>query len=222
MSTILNTIATEKKLQPFAFSTQFRGSVDMYGEPKVVTEYLNDHQGWFVRCALPMKAEPFGDNGYTLIIGRYGAFGYEVEPQMSVILEPPHSGRYAMYSVPNPDFNHEGYEVNYHSQMEIVGIQLSAMDESISEVGQQNSIDSVSKEFTRINWQLDLQVKVRFPQFIYKFPHQLIQKTGDNLLIQIIKQVSPRLSFKIQKDFHSRFNLPFPPKSSRSCEVVKG
>lgn len=218
MSTILNTIP-KKKLQPFAFLTKFKGGVDMYAEPKQVTEYLNDHQGWFVRCALPMKAEPFGDNGYTLIIGRYGAFGYEVEPQMSVILEPPHSGRYTMYSVPNPDFNHEGYEVNYHSKMEIVGIQLSEMDESISEVWQQNSI---SKEFTRINWQLDLQVKVRFPQFIYKLPHQLIQKTGDNLLIQIIKQVSPRLSFKIQKDFHSRFDLPLPPKSSRSCEVVKG
>ncbi|MBF2056755.1 MAG: DUF1997 domain-containing protein [Cyanobacterium sp. T60_A2020_053] len=213
-------MATEKP-QPFAFSTQFRGSVDMYGEPKRVTEYLNDHQGWFVRCALPMKAEPFGDNGYTLIIGRYGAFGYEVEPQMSVILEPPHSGRYAMYSVHNPDFNHEGYEVNYHSQMEIVGIELTEMDESISEVWQQKSIDYLSKEFTRINWQLDLQVKVRFPKFIYKLPHNLIQKTGDNLLIQIIKQVSPRLSFKIQKDFHTRFDLPLPPKSSRSCEVVK-
>ncbi|MFM6897022.1 MAG: DUF1997 domain-containing protein, partial [Microcystis panniformis] len=43
-------------------------------------------------------------------------------------------------------------------------------------------------------------------------------------LTQIVRQVSPRLTYKVQEDFHSSFNLPLPPASSRlfcrldSCE----
>lgn len=206
---------------PVIFHTDFTGIMEMYSDLETVTNYLNDHQGWFVRCAAPMKAEPFGENGYTLIIGHYGAFGYEVDPQMSVILEPPQALHYAMYSVPNPAFNHPGYEVDYRSEMQIEPLNVNEASKGLEKVFQESGITPLPETITRINWNLHLEVKVRFPQFIYRLPMNIIIKTGDRLLAQIIKQVSPRLSYKVQKDFHTRFNLPIPPKTSRTCEKIK-
>ncbi|MBL1209383.1 MAG: DUF1997 domain-containing protein [Geminocystis sp. GBBB08] len=206
---------------PVVFQTHFYGIMEMYSDEETVANYLNDHQGWFVRCASPMKAEPFGENGYTLIIGHYGAFGYNVEPQMSVILEPPQSKHYSMYSVPNPQFNHPGYEVNYTSIMDIESIPVSQASLGIKKVYSLHSQKTPPDTITKINWQLDLQVKVKFPRFIYKLPMSMIQNTGDRLLSQIVKQISPRLSYKVQKDFHSRFDLPIPPKTARTCNSLK-
>ncbi|MGI0479863.1 DUF1997 domain-containing protein [Geminocystis sp. CENA526] len=203
---------------PVVFQTHFAGIMEMYSDIDTVANYLNDHQGWFVRCAMPMKAEPFGENGYTLIIGHYGAFGYNVEPQMTVILEPPQANFYYMYSVPNPEFTQEGYEVDYHAKMYIESIPLSSAGEGILKAYQKHGQKPPS-EITKVNWKLDLQVKVKFPRFIYKLPLTLIQDTGDRVLSQIVKQISPRLSYKVQKDFHSRLDLPIPPKNSRTCNV---
>ncbi|BAQ63313.1 DUF1997 domain-containing protein [Geminocystis sp. NIES-3709] len=222
--TLRNNPITESELEissqdPVVFQTHFGGIMEMYSDLDTVANYLNDHQGWFVRCAMPMKAEPFGENGYTLIIGCYGAFGYNVEPQMTVILEPPQANFYYMYSVPNPEFSHEGYEVDYHSKMYIESIPFPSASKGIIEVYNKQKQQTPS-EITKVNWQLNLQVKVRFPRFIYKLPLSLLQDTGDRLLSQIVKQVSPRLSYKVQKDFHSRFNLPIPPKTSRTCHQI--
>jgi Protein of unknown function (DUF1997) len=223
---LINNSLTAEELEiseenPVSFQTHYQGMMEMYSDEETVANYLNDHQGWFVRCALPMKAEPFGQNGYTLIIGHYGAFGYNIEPQMSVILEPPQSKHYSMYSVTNPDFNHPGYEVNYRSIMNIQSIPLSQASVGIKKVYHQQGKNSLPETVTKINWQLNLEVKVRFPRFIYKLPMSIIQNTGDRLLSQIVKQISPRLSYKVQKDFHSRFNLPIPPKTARSFNSVK-
>lgn len=207
--------------EPISFRTNFQGTMEMYSDEETVTNYLNNHQGWFVRCAAPMTAEPFGKNGYTLIIGRYGAFGYEVEPQMSVILEPPQERQYVMYSVPNPAFNHPGYEVDYRSEMYLESIDISQGAKGVEQVFQAADSTSVPAQITRINWNLQLEVRIRFPRFIYRLPLNVIIKTGDRLLAQIIKQVSPRLSYKVQKDFHTCLNLPIPPKTARTCEKAR-
>ncbi|WP_373480047.1 DUF1997 domain-containing protein [Geminocystis sp.] len=207
--------------EPVAFKTLFSGIMEMYSDEDTVANYLNDHQGWFVRCASPMKAKPFGENGYTLIIGNYGAFGYNVEPEMTVILTTPQSKHYSMYSVTNPEFNNQGYEVNYISDMYIESIPVSQASVGIEKVYHQQGKNSLPEIITKINWQLNLQVKVRFPHFIYKLPMSIIQNTGDRLLSQIVKQVSPRLSYKVQKDFHCRFDLPIPPKTARTFNPVK-
>jgi hypothetical protein len=121
-----------------------------------------------------------------------------------------------MYSVPNPQFSHESYEVDYISKMYIESIPVSGAADGILKMYHRQGKQPPT-EITKVNWQLDLQVKVRFPRFIYKLPVSLIQDTGDRLLSQIVKQISPRLSYKVQKDFHSHFDLPIPPKTARSC-----
>jgi len=55
-------------------------------------------------------------------------------------------------------------------------------------------------------------VMVQFPRFIHALPMSLIETTGDRLLNQIVRQVSRRLTHKVQEDFHTSANLPFPKK----------
>ncbi|MGB7275448.1 MAG: DUF1997 domain-containing protein, partial [Geitlerinemataceae cyanobacterium] len=70
----------------FWFHSQFVGHMEMYADPQAVANYLDVHQGWFCRCATPMKVDPLGENGYALTIGKYGALGYAVEPKIGLEL----------------------------------------------------------------------------------------------------------------------------------------
>ncbi|MCW6036178.1 DUF1997 domain-containing protein [Spirulina subsalsa FACHB-351] len=192
---------------PFTFETHFHGGMGMYDSPQVVAEYLDAHEGWFTRCAKPMTAEPFGVNGYILTIGRFGAFGYEVEPKMGVVLAPPENQIYDMYSVPVPDYTPPGYDVDYFASMRLAEVAGVAVPWN-----QHYPEDAV---LTQVTWHLHLKVMIEFPKFIYKFPRPLLQNTGDRLLAQIVRQISPRLTYKVQRDFHKRLGLPLPPKQSR-------
>jgi hypothetical protein len=40
----------------------------------------------------------------------------------------------------------------------------------------------------------------------------LSQSTGDRLLSQVVRQVSRRLTHKVQEDFHSSLGIPMPKK----------
>jgi hypothetical protein len=70
-------------------------------------------------------------------------------------------------------------------------------------------------KITKVEWQLDLAVYVQFPKFIQRLPKSMVQSTGDRLLNQIVRQVSRRLTYKVQEDFHKSLGLPFPLKSKK-------
>jgi Protein of unknown function (DUF1997) len=185
--------------------------MDMYGEIKSVAEYLDAHEGWFCRCAQPMKVEPLGKNGYNITIGRFNSLGYEVEPKISVVLQPPKDGIYLMHTIEVPNYNPPGYEVDYRAWMKLQEIPAELISSGPSKL---------PKAIARIEWELHMKVAVRFPKFIYRLPLSVIQTTGDRLLAQIVRQVSPRLTYKVQQDFHSRLHLPVPPNSSRKLQKI--
>ena len=91
----------------------------MYATPDVVANYLNQHSGWFCRCAHPMKVEPFTEKGYILTVGKFGSFGYEVEPKIAVLLDPPVNANYKMYNVEVPDEPYLGYAIDYQAEMQL-------------------------------------------------------------------------------------------------------
>ena len=41
---------------------------------------------------------------------------------------------------------------------------------------------------------------------------QLIREHGDHLLKQIVRQISRRLTWKVQEDFHAAHGLSCPPR----------
>ncbi|MGK7930163.1 MAG: DUF1997 domain-containing protein [Microcystaceae cyanobacterium] len=215
----VDTTALEKRR--VHFQTHFRGYMEMYSDPETIATYLQAHEGWFCRCAEPMKTEPIGDNGYILTVGRFGALGYDVEPKMAVVLDPPDQGVYNMRSIPLADEPDLGYEVDYHAAMILREVSREEAGKGLEKVYRKQGISELPETITRIEWQLDMDVAVQFPKFIYRLPLSVIQSTGDRLMAQIVRQVSPRLSFKVQQDFHSLHNLPIPPKTSRDLMKVE-
>lgn len=190
------------------FHCHFEDSMEMYADAATVAEYLDLHQGWFCDCAQPMKVEPIECNSYALVIGRFGAFGYEVEPKIGLELLPADGGVYRIRTVPVPDYVAPGYDVDYRATMNLVE---KPMDGHLAAMFSKG--DSVPKAISSVEWQLDLEVRLQFPKFIHKLSQSLIQSTGDRLLLQIVRQVSRRLTHKVQEDFHKKLNLPIPKKS---------
>ena len=214
----LNATLNSQSKPVMTFQTKFTGIMEMYGDRETVAKYLKNHQGWFTRCAEPMKVQPFGNDGYTLIVGNYGAFGYHLEPQMSVILETSEGDScYKMYSVPNSQYE-ANYDVNYCSILHLHAIPTSEAVTKVDKIFSQYGMKNVPSEVTKIDWTLNLSINIRFPSFIYKLPQSVVKSTGNRVLSQIVKQISPRLSYKVQKDFHDRFGLPIPPAKSRTCK----
>ncbi len=184
--------------EPTRFSGHYESCMEMYADAKTVGAYLDQHQGWFRRCAHPMKADSLGDNGYALVIGRFGSFGYEVEPKVGLHLLPQDEGIYRIETIPIPDYTPIGYDVDFRASLQLVETEC----EIVSTV-------------TRVEWELDLDVFVHFPRFIRALPQSLVHSTGDRVLNEIVRQVSRYLTHKVQVDFHSTHDIPFPRKQQR-------
>jgi len=187
----------EETRHPFHFCNQYQGVMTMYSDAETVKAYLDSHQGWFVRCAKPMQAEPIGENSYALTIGQFGALGFQVEPKLGVELLPEKEGIYRMETVPLETSDMHFYSVDYQAELQLI------------EDANTHSSD-LSLPITAVEWTLDLGVMIHFPRFIDRFSKPIIQKTGDRLLNQIVRQVSRRLTYKVQVDFHTRYDLPLP------------
>jgi len=179
---------------PSQFQSRFTGCMELYADPQTVSRYLDAHHNWFCRCARPMKVKFLGDNGYNLAIGRFGAFGYNVEPSIGLELLPQDQGIYRIRTIPVPEQEPQAYQVDFQSELRLVEVP--------TEVQQ--------VELTQVEWHLELSVMIQFPKFIHKLPQRLIQQTGDRLLAQIVRQVSRRLTAKVQEDFHTSHGLSVP------------
>jgi hypothetical protein len=192
------------------FHGNFQDSMEMYAQAKQVTEYLDAHQDWFSRCAHPMTVEPIGQNGYALLIGRFGAFGYEVEPKVGLELLPQENGIYRIRTIPVPNYVAPGYDVDFQASQTFVEVPASEYFKEQKRDGHE-----LPSAITRVEWHLDLCVALRFPKFIHKLPQSLIQSTGDRLLHQVVRQVSRRLTYKVQEDFHNSLGIPMPKQAKK-------
>ncbi len=191
--------------EPIRFNSPFKDHMEMCADASTVADYLDRHHEWFRRCAHPMQVEPIGTNSYALLIGRFGSFGYEVEPKIGLDLLPQKEGVYRIVTVPVPGYCPAGYDVDFQAAMELV--------EAPSE--QRCEDQNVAPVVTRVQWQLDLTVMIQFPRFIHALPKALVQNTGDRLLRQIVRQVSTRLTHKVLEDFHQTHGLAIPKRSNR-------
>jgi hypothetical protein len=178
--------------QPFCFGYRFTDTMLMGADVMTVGKYLDAHQGWFTRCAHPMTAKPIGQNGYDLTIGKFESFGYFVEPKIGLELLPQESAVYRIRTVDIPDYTPLGYDVSFNAEMRLV-----------------ETVDG-DRLSTKVDWDLDLQVYIQFPKFIYKLPTKMIQGTGDKVLKQIVSRVSRQLTRKVQEDFHGTLGVAIP------------
>lgn len=201
--------STQHPTEPTQFRTHFVDCMEMPAEMQTVTEYFDAHSDWFRNCAKPMVAEPLGDNGYALVIGRFGAHGYQVEPKIGLHLLPEDHRVYRIETIPIPGYVTPGYDVDFQAAMKLIEAGADASSPARDRAGKP------STTMTRVEWQLDLTVSIHFPRFIQALPKSLIQSTGDRLLRQIVRQVSNRLTRKVLEDFHKTHGLPAPKLAKR-------
>lgn len=195
--------------EPACFHGAFASCMEMYTDAATVANYLDVHRVWFPRCALPMATDPIDQNGYALTIGRFGSFGYEIEPKIGLNLLPQDQGVYRIQTIAIPGYQPPGYEVDFQAALQLVEI---SPDEKLAAGLRKSGLTEVPERITRVEWELDLKVMIQFPRFIHALPKSLIQTTGDKLLNEIVRQVSRRLTYKVQQDFHSTANIPFPKR----------
>lgn len=188
------------------YSSQFADLMEMRAPAAEVEAYLDRHEVWFVRCAAPMTVEPLGANGYTLTLGRFGNFGFEVEPTIGLELLPQCAGVYriltaecANASTGQPGSLDALYDVAFNASLEL--------DEALENQGEGDA-----PGLTQVRWQLDLSVWIRLPGVITLLPDNLVQSSGEHLLRQIVRQISRRLTWKVQEDFHASHGLECPPR----------
>lgn len=191
------------------YRSQFADLMEMRADPEVVAAYLDRHEGWFRRCAAPMTVLPLGNNGYVLTLGRFGNFGFEVEPTIGLELLPQSEGIYRIVTVPVTNGSEslaEIYDVDFNASLRLAS-EAAATDAATPE-GEPDEPGPL----TCVRWELDLKVWIRLPGVITILPEALIQSSGDHLLRQIVRQISRKLTWKVQEDFHASHGVPCPPR----------
>ncbi len=133
-----------------------------------------------------MTVEALNDNGYLITVGRFGSHGFEVEPQIGLHLLPQDHGVYRIETLQPAESEHACYYIDFQAALELIDAPESTPEAPL----------------THVQWTLNLGVDIVFPRFIYRLPMKLIRYTGDKVLAQIVRQVSKRLTAKVQEDFH--------------------
>jgi len=188
------------------YSSTFADLMEMRAPAAVVAAYLDRHEGWFRRCATPMTVTPLGNHGYLLTLGRFGNFGFEVEPTIGLELLPQDAGVYRIETVAVPTADpglSQLYDVEFNASLRL--------DDSSSSDVSTEDVDALMAH-TLVRWQLDLAVWIKLPSMISLLPETLVQNSGDRLLRQIVRQISRRLTWKVQEDFHASHGIPCPPR----------
>ncbi len=189
------------------FQGNYIGHMEMYADAASVAKYLDAHQEWFYRCAKPMTVESIGDNGYGLTVGKFKSLNHEVEPKIGLHLLPHDEGVYRIETIPVPGYDPVGYDVDFRASMTLC--------ESAAEALEDLPEDLLIDKTTHVEWELNLSTWVELPRFVQVLPDNLIKASGDKLLNQIVRQVSKRLTRKVQQEFHTALGLPVPCESKR-------
>ncbi len=190
------------------FQGNYIGHMEMYADAASVAKYLDDHQEWFHRCAKPMTVESIGDNGYGLTVGKFKSLNHEIEPKIGLHLLPQDEGVYRIETIPVPGYEPAGYDVDFRASMTLCEGSLEDLPENLSA---DLSIDKT----THVEWELSLSTWVELPRFVQVLPDNLVKASGDQLLNQIVRQVSKRLTRKVQQEFHTALGLPVPSENKR-------
>jgi len=177
------------------FEGNYLGEMKMSADAKTVADYLDAHSEWFTRCAKPMTVEAIGDNGYALILGRFSNLNFSLEPKIGLHLLPQEAGVYRIETIPVPGYEPEGYSVDFQAAMTLNEMASDGLP---------------GQPMTKVEWELKLHTAVQMPRFIQALPYGFVKTSGDKLLNQIVKQISRRLTRKVQKDFHTMLDLPLP------------
>lgn len=195
---------TSSSKETLHFQGNYIGHMEMYADAASVAKYLDAHQDWFYRCAQPMAVEPIGKDGYSLTVGKFKSLNHEVEPKIGLHLLPQEEGVYRIETIPVPGYEPAGYDVDFQASMTLCEAETVDLPEGV-----------VVEQLTHVEWELNLSTWVEVPRFVQVLPDNLVKASGDKLLNQIVRQVSKRLTRKVQQEFHTAAGLPIPNNNKK-------
>jgi len=148
-----DTLRGSDSRQVRCYRSEFRDRMEMRADFQTVGAYLDRHEGWFRRCAAPMEVKAIDEQAYALTLGRFGNFGFEVEPTIGLRLLPQNAGNYAISTVPLSNQDPalaDLYDVDFQANLSL----------------EDNSSSDASEELTAVSWDLDLSVWIHLPKMI--------------------------------------------------------
>ncbi len=196
------------------YASHFADLMEMRAPADVVGRYLDRHEDWFRRCAAPMTVASLDRDAYLLTLGRFGNFGFEVEPTIALELLPQENGVYEIVTLPISEQSaslQRLYDVDFNASLRLDETDAQTLGTARPLEVSNEEVDRLMAH-TLVRWQLDLAVWIRLPSMLTLLPEGLVQSSGDHLLKQIVRQISRKLTWKVQEDFHANHGIPCPPR----------
>ncbi len=194
-------------------SVQQQGQVDLETGQVELAHYLQNHEDWISRCFKPLKVEPLAldflghslpqddpsspsvtGHCYRLQFFKIGGLGFELEPSFGVRIWQESDRMFRLSSIKLPSDEGLPYTVGCQAYF---GLEQLAPD---SEQLQ-----------TRVHWRLDLDIYMTLPRFLQALPRPMVYRVGSNVVSQVTRSMSDRLTHNVCKDFYRSIGKPNKP-----------
>ncbi len=182
------------------FATR-HGSVRLLTPLDSLATYLDAHQTWMHRTMQPLKVQYLSDTDYRLEFFRMSGLGFTLEPCFGIRVWSEGQTIHKIRSIRLP--SDEG--LPYHVDCE-ASFTLEPCDPP----------DSPDPEHTFVHWALNLHITLELPPFLQVFPYSLVKQVGVNVVNQVTKTLTDRLTRNVCLDYYSTVGL-----DERDYEVVK-
>ncbi|MGQ9836455.1 MAG: DUF1997 domain-containing protein [Cyanobacteriota bacterium] len=177
--------------------TTRRGQVDLETDQETLAHYLRGHSQWIQHCFCPLQVEALSADSYKLQFFRMGGLGFELEPCFGVKIWPDENHGFRLTSIELPSDAAMPYRVNCQATFRLEELSRSPEGES--------------PQTTRVHWDLHLEIKLSLPGFLQVLPHNLVRRVANQVVQQVTRSMSDRLTHNICSDFYRSIDRPGCP-----------
>jgi hypothetical protein len=177
---------------PLELQAGRRGQVDLETDRETLACYLRGHGQWIQRCFQPLRVEPLSAETYRLQFFRMGGLGFELEPSFGIKIWPEEDYLFRLTSIELPGDAALPYRVDCQASFRLEELPGSPAT-------------------TRVHWDLHLDVRLHLPKFLHVLPRKLVQGVGSQVVQQVTRSLSNRLTHNVCSDFYRSVGRPHHP-----------
>jgi len=171
------------------------GQVDLETDRETLARYLRGHAQWIQRCFRPLQVEALSAETYRLQFFRMGGLGFELEPSFGVKIWPDKDYRFCLTSIELPGDEGMPYRVSCQADFQLEELQGSLKD----------------LPTTRVHWSLHLEIGLALPRFLQVLPRKLVYRVAHQVVQQVTRGMSDRLTHNVCSDFYRSIGCPDHP-----------
>ncbi|MCJ2544662.1 DUF1997 domain-containing protein [Thermostichus vulcanus] len=169
-----------------------RGQVDLETDRETLAHYLRGHSQWIQHCFRPLRVEALSADSYKLEFFRIGGLGFELEPCFGVKIWPDENDVFRLTSIELPGDAALPYHVDCRAAFRLE--ELSGSPDL--------------PPLTRVHWDLHLDIWLTLPGFLQVLPHKLVRRVANQVVQQVTRSMSDRLTHNVCSDFYHSIDRP--------------